>query len=270
MVIIDCEWCGEEHTYLYKGGRKKKFCGKKCADRASHLRQSYKYSSNCLECGESFSSSNKEAMFCSYVCSYYGTSRQEKECESCGSVFIGGNNRRYCSIDCRREERVCPVCNDSFNVLPGYSTVYCSSHCYGNDKVKYESYCDNCGEMFKGKKNRANKFCSWECYYKKRTNGGFVRNYSTKVFVDSGLKRARKYNAKRETINVRKVFDNDNWLCGICGELVDKEIPYPDRESASVDHIVPLSKGGNHTYDNLQIAHLQCNLKKHNNTETVI
>lgn len=29
-----------------------------------------------------------------------------------------------------------------------------------------------------------------------------------------------------------------------------------------VDHIVPISRGGSHTYDNLQAAHANCNRKK--------
>jgi 5-methylcytosine-specific restriction endonuclease McrA len=37
---------------------------------------------------------------------------------------------------------------------------------------------------------------------------------------------------------------------------------YPDRRYPTIDHIVPLSVGGTDTRDNVQIAHLFCNLSK--------
>jgi len=37
---------------------------------------------------------------------------------------------------------------------------------------------------------------------------------------------------------------------------------YPDLFRASVDHIVPYAIGGSHEPDNLQLAHLWCNLVK--------
>jgi 5-methylcytosine-specific restriction endonuclease McrA len=36
----------------------------------------------------------------------------------------------------------------------------------------------------------------------------------------------------------------------------------PSPWSVSLDHIVPVSKGGTHTRDNVQAAHLRCNQAK--------
>jgi 5-methylcytosine-specific restriction endonuclease McrA len=47
----------------------------------------------------------------------------------------------------------------------------------------------------------------------------------------------------------------DGWLCGICGGKVT-------RNNWSHDHIIPLSLGGSHTYDNTVLAHLECNVKR--------
>lgn len=44
--------------------------------------------------------------------------------------------------------------------------------------------------------------------------------------------------------------------CGICGR--------PLRGDKSIDHIIPLTRGGDHRLENLQIAHRSCNSKKKN------
>ena len=52
-------------------------------------------------------------------------------------------------------------------------------------------------------------------------------------------------------------------LCGICGKPVDKTLPATHPLSASIDHIIPIAKGG-HPSDlsNLQLAHRACNREK--------
>lgn len=58
------------------------------------------------------------------------------------------------------------------------------------------------------------------------------------------------------------VFERDGWVCGLCSEPVDRGVSYPDPLSASLDHVVPLSRGGAHSFENVQLAHLVCNVRK--------
>lgn len=51
--------------------------------------------------------------------------------------------------------------------------------------------------------------------------------------------------------------------CALCGEAVDRSLEWPHPLSKSVDHIVPISKGGTDDIENLQLAHLRCNISKH-------
>lgn len=69
-------------------------------------------------------------------------------------------------------------------------------------------------------------------------------------------RRARRAGAFIEHVDPRVVFTRDKGKCGICFKPVKKA-------DASIDHIVPLSKGGEHSYVNVQLAHLSCNFKKH-------
>ncbi len=65
--------------------------------------------------------------------------------------------------------------------------------------------------------------------------------------------------------NRKKIYATQT-VCGICGKPVDFSLRYPDPMSKTVDHIIPINRGG-HPSDlsNLQLAHLTCNRQKSDN-----
>ena len=97
------------------------------------------------------------------------------------------------------------------------------------------------------------------------------RRADSRYCGDSCTRRARKHigNAQRrmrvpdqmEAISRADVYARDGWVCQLCGEPVDPEREYPDPLAASLDHVVPLSRGGTHESTNLQLAHLGCNAR---------
>lgn len=63
--------------------------------------------------------------------------------------------------------------------------------------------------------------------------------------------------------NARKKILATQTICGICGKPVDFSYRYPHPMSPTVDHIIPVSKGGHPSdLDNLQLAHRCCNREK--------
>ncbi len=56
------------------------------------------------------------------------------------------------------------------------------------------------------------------------------------------------------------IYERDNWICGYCGDNVTPE-------NATLDHIIPQSKGGTHARSNLRTACLICNSIKSGKTE---
>lgn len=50
--------------------------------------------------------------------------------------------------------------------------------------------------------------------------------------------------------------------CHICGEPIDYTLKWPNPRSFVVDHLIPIAKGGPHTFENTAAAHAECNSKK--------
>lgn len=69
---------------------------------------------------------------------------------------------------------------------------------------------------------------------------------------------------KGDDINHLEVFERDEWICHICKKLIDRTLRGDHWWRATLDHIIPLSKGGTHTYDNVAACHWRCNMVKGN------
>lgn len=62
--------------------------------------------------------------------------------------------------------------------------------------------------------------------------------------------------------NKRIILKTQN-ICAICGRAVDFSVKFPHPLSPTVDHIIPVAKGGHPSdIDNLQLAHFSCNRAK--------
>lgn len=75
-------------------------------------------------------------------------------------------------------------------------------------------------------------------------------------------RRAQHYGVPYEVVSKKRVYERDGWRCGICKRKVNPDLTWPHDMSASLDHIVPMSRGGGHLYVNVQLAHLKCNVDK--------
>jgi hypothetical protein len=85
--------------------------------------------------------------------------------------------------------------------------------------------------------------------YQQAHPGAFQKGMATR--------RARKLNAFIEAVDRDVVFKRDKGKCGICMKRVSPTSTW------HVDHIIPLSRGGTHCYENVQVAHQHCNQSKH-------
>ena len=70
-------------------------------------------------------------------------------------------------------------------------------------------------------------------------------------------RRARLIEAECEPIDYRVLYDRDRGRCHLC-------LRKCSFESGSIDHVIPISQGGDHLYTNVKLACLSCNSSKGN------
>ena len=121
--------------------------------------------------------------------------------------------------------------------------------------------------------HRAQRYCSVPCRRRYNNNLGRERGKPWAVYVNTPYRQAasRLQGALRrgarvpgELIVPTDVFERDGWTCGLCNVGVDRSLKWPDPMSVSLDHVIPVSKGGMHSLANVQCAHLSCNVSKGN------
>jgi 5-methylcytosine-specific restriction endonuclease McrA len=75
-------------------------------------------------------------------------------------------------------------------------------------------------------------------------------------------RRVRISGGDAEKFKAGEIYERDGWTCGICDEPVNRDLKWPDPLSVSLDHIVPVSRGGGHTRANTRCSHLICNTRR--------
>jgi len=233
---MTCINCNQVFVLINKRGPAPKYCSNECRRNYWRNHKDLKtknekalYKFVCKQCGKKFEAyGDKERLFCSRACfgkcnrTLIGTTRK---CEVCGNLFEPGyKNQKCCSESCAHKKQ-------------------------WSEKQKTVSLiCEHCGLEFKVYNNcrSSAKYCSSTC----------------KNAYNNHVKRARKRNANIEKVFPYKVYERDGWICQLCGKKVDKKIHYPNFMCASLDHVIPISKGGTHETNNVQLAHLICNIRK--------
>ena len=123
--------------------------------------------------------------------------------------------------------------------------------------------CVMCGEVkylnafydVKGAEDGKHRYCKKCCKVNRALES--VRRRDRKSKISQRQKhRAQTLGIECDvSINLAAVFKRDRGICARCGDWVQPK-------HASMDHILPLSRGGTHTWGNIQLMHLICNLRK--------
>jgi len=242
----------------------------------------------CEQCGDSFLKTQPRKRFCSTVCQRIGenartASKRNAVCIGCGATFHPkrSNRLKFCSRECAFQTktalaagpkpyerkpltmRACAQCGALFEARLG---SLCSAACrkergrqaaleyarVADVRDRSPRACRECAVVFVpvyGMKRRS--FCSQDCCDRSGNRTARLK------------RKARKRAATVESVNPTRVFERDGWLCHLCGTKTDKAKRGTYHPKApELDHIVPLSKGGAHSYANTACAHRKCNADK--------
>ena len=85
------------------------------------------------------------------------------------------------------------------------------------------------------------------------------------TLAKDAIRRSKYKQLEREPINKITVFDRDKWKCKMCKVSTPVRLMGTMNKNApTLDHIVPLSKGGSHTYNHVQLLcrHCNCSVKR--------
>lgn len=122
-------------------------------------------------------------------------------------------------------------------------------------------------EAAKKYRNNDRKFSRIYSFICKTCESPCVSKVKTQIYCSVECSNWLRVEQRREKEKVRakglkaKLYFRDNGKCQFCFESIDIALNYPDPLSLSIDHILPRSKGGYSTIENLQIAHLSCNVR---------
>lgn len=237
-----------------------KYC-KKCDEQKPHFvirfwskeKGRYRINRQCVDCKrrkdrlfgqkEDRKKSNKEALKRFYESEKGKLRRQQRE-EYKANKIIG----KVCQIHLFE----CSNCKKSFTLRkPNKYGNICGmcSRSINNQKPKSKKHCvcGNCGVTYTGA--HSNALCV-HCASKRQMAYRNIASKKRKALIRGA--------SIAEPVVDKKVFDRDKWRCYLCNIKVQKNDIYAN-DAAEIDHIVPVSKGGVHTYSNVRCICRRCN-----------
>lgn len=231
------------------------------------------------------------ARTCSRLCGqrlrHRGHVPKGRTCEVCAAIYrptYPGQRTcgRACGVELRRSSpsiRRCIRCAKSFESTAPGRVNFCSPECRS---PKPSTQCFACGKTHDpaGTEPSGSDACRAEL--KRRVNAAFVamrrpcvcgavlgcaRNKCDACVASSKRaakrrRRAHKRGALSERYTLAEIARRDRFRCHICRQRVAMTKVVPDPHAPTIDHLVPLSAGGDDVRSNVRLACFICNSTK--------
>lgn len=190
---------------------------------------------NCAWCGVEFvPMARAKGDVCSRACAWHWRRSGGMKSASRELVFVPSASRR---VDAARRLAVAAVGSRG-------------------DRVWVAGSCGVCGGAFVGLRHALYPVCG---------SDACVEEKDRRVEHDKrARRRARLAGARVGRVDRERVFVRDGYRCHLCGFKTNPSASVPDLRAPTLDHIVPLSLGGEHSMVNVACACFGCNSRKSN------
>jgi 5-methylcytosine-specific restriction endonuclease McrA len=220
----------------------------------------------CPQCNCSFYARKNKRIYCSNKCATDSLRKSRKFgiCLFCGKEFVCKRYTdigRYCSHRCqvdhlqqqrlerlaekKEEQKQRRVVAKKQKDLEQMKDMF-------SDFIKRLKTCNECGALFFAD-NLRSTYCSQRC--------------KNKALNRSHDRRLNKCKKREYSITLKKLYKKYDGVCQGCGYKMTFDIDPNDDLYPSIDHIIPISKGGNHSWDNVQLMCRRCNYMKSDKLE---
>ena len=211
---------------------------------------------NCIRCGKQCKSAKRDAKYCSMYC--YNMLRYD----TCGRVpteDLAHNKRRRERDEAKANGtyvypmRLCSWCDHMYT--PTQDQGHRCPDCKGNRQgAKWQIFHRDCAICEKPYVTRYTKTtCSDTCARIKYVDDRRESEHK---------RRARKTAAFVAPVNRQQVYKRDGYRCHICGGKAKMDAVVPHPKAPTLDHVIPLARGGTHEPLNCRLAHFMCNALK--------
>ena len=174
--------------------------------------------------------------------------RPDTPCNMCGKYMWSGPG------SLPPEERRCRACRASARAVRRTITAPCEM--CGGDFAPYRRR--------GGRTRTCSVACGQVLLRKGRTPEESAEARRQALQAKCRRRRALRRGATSEPYTLTEIAERDGHRCGLCRRKVKMTLRPPDPRSPAVDHIVPLSRGGDDVRANVQLAHMGCNSAKGN------
>jgi len=145
------------------------------------------------------------------------------------------------------------------------SVTFCSDRCTKRAKADRPKtlVCEECHTEYEPPPRSSSPCCSEE--YRTTRRERLVRDwvetqkqsnpgYQQRRRAAQRRRRARMAEAGVEVFTFTEIAERDGWKCSLCGDRIRTALKHPDPMSGTLNHIIPISRGGAHTRENSQAA----------------
>lgn len=175
------------------------------------------------------------------------------ECKQCAMHCVPGHNvvahaQQFCSYPCAKAWHNDHGTNRRTKQERAQAKLDKAAHGTSSTTTWYDRACPECGtrSLSRHVPRDDNGYCSRTCQRKQLHR----------------RRRARERGTRCGTLSFRLVAERDGWVCRLCNKDVDPALLVPHPLAATLDHVLPLARGGEHTMSNAQLAHFLCNSTK--------